>query len=93
MSRNCVLENLPEATLGSSSKEICINDGILNAANLSCKKSLNSCSDNSIEDFRHIATHNKDYKPYLLYWLIDLAEDVVIGANYHSDSLMKELEN
>ena len=57
MSRNCVLENLPEATLGSSSYAICINEGILNGANLSCKKSLNSCSDNSIEGFRQIATH------------------------------------
>ena len=58
MSRNCVLENLPEATLGSSSYEICINDGILNAANLSCKKSLNSTSDYYIKGFRHIATLN-----------------------------------
>ena len=58
MSRNCVLENLPEATLGSSSWLICMNDGILNAANLSCKKSLNSCSDNSIEGFRPVSyTH------------------------------------
>ena len=64
MSRNCVLENLPEATLGSSSWLICMNDGILNAANLSCKKSLNSCSDNSIEGFRQIATHKVSPRRY-----------------------------
>ena len=58
MSRNCVLENLPEATRGSSSYAICINEGILKEASLSCRKSFNSCSDNSIEGFRQIATHN-----------------------------------